>query len=109
MNNFLPEFDAALPDFERAFGEPWSLAGVEYPAIDIEDLTYGDRAIGGGRLLDVTTVIHIRKDVATQSGVAKGSLIQARGKTLRVGDITDAGDASLDLQCGPAGVETPRR
>lgn len=63
----------------------------------------------GGRYVDVSTTITIRKQTATLSAVKKGSVITARGERLRVSEIDTDGDDTLTLLCGPAGIETPRR
>ena len=110
MNNaFFKAFNGSNKEAERVMGEPWIFNDTEFPAIAIEKLTKTDSAMLGGRYVDMSTTITIRKRFATQSMVKKGSIITARGERLRVSEIDSDGDDSLTLLCGPVGIETPRR
>jgi hypothetical protein len=106
--DFLETFNASLDQAEKEMGEPFFIEGVQWQALEIEELTAGARATPGGAYTDVSTSITVSKQTAALSGVKRGTKLTARGVGLRVSRTEVDGDAAVTLLCGPAGVEMPR-
>lgn len=104
-NQFSSDFDSALEDAENLFGESWEFNNNTYPAIAIDTMKVGSSVMKGGKFIDVSTSIHIRKSVLASSGVTDSSTVSARGQTLDVINIeSDLIDSAI-LICGPSQID----
>ena len=108
MGEFFDSFNSSLPEMESDFGENWVLNSGTFPAIAIDNLAVGSKVMLGGQLIDAHTMIFVRLDVFTGSGVKKGDIVTARGTDLTVLEIDSDGDDSRTLVCGPAQIDVWR-
>src|SRR4051812_19974884 len=106
--SFFEEFNAALEEAEPAFGEAWTLNGASWPAIEIDTVDASSRATPGGKFKDVSVSVLVAQSVVVASGVKDSDIVMVRGERVRVGHFRREGDASVWLDCGPAGVDAPR-
>jgi hypothetical protein len=111
VSAFFNDFNAALEQAAVEFGESWAIVGsvVTWPAIAIDTVEASTQATPGGKLAVTKTAVLISRKTELESGVKEGTIVVVRGARLRVGPIRREGDASCWLECGPAGIDVPRR
>lgn len=99
FNDALARWNEVMEDI---MGEPFTVAGRDYPAIDIGELSTGERAMPGGTHKPGSLVIHLRAAVLADCALKPLAALQARGVNLRVDAIKSEGDGTHTLICGPS-------
>lgn len=101
-NRFNDALARANEVMEDIMGEPFIVGGREYAAIDIGELTTGERAMPGGTHKPGSLVIHLRAAVLADCALKPLAALQARGVNLRVDSMKSEGDGTHTLICGPS-------
>ena len=104
MSTFFDDFNAALPDMQAAFGEPFIFAGQTGQAVSVDVLEKTLSVMTGGRFENATVTLTVMAADVTRLGINEGSIIVVRGQRVRVYSMPSDGDDTITLNCGPAGV-----
>lgn len=108
MSRFTDAFARANRVAGDIMGEPFTVNGVDYMALDIGELSQSERLTLGGKYRPGTLKITLTETVLAACGLTFNKKLMARGASLRVDDIAREGDDSPILTCGPDGA-APKR
>ena len=103
-NRFNDAMQRANTVMETIMGEPFTVAGGIYPAIDIGAISEAAKQAPGGLHKPGTLLIHVRKEIYELCGLKPLAPLQARGVNLRLDSILHEGDGTIVMTCGPATV-----
>lgn len=77
-----------------------------YDAVSIDEIdASAPVAMKGGKYADISVRLFVTKCIFEQAKINDGTVLEVRGKQVRVSGISNGGGDSVTIDCGPAGLK----